>query len=126
MHAYSAWNIDASQILTRGELAKVLADLPNAGDAVTPGATDFAFRGAGFSADQRIRVSVPLSGVTNTSNLVEAINTAIDAAGNAGSQQSTAFKNAGVRAIVVQDKQADGTVEQRPSWGFYLTFDHAF
>ena len=27
MHAYSAWNIDASQILTRGELAQVLADL---------------------------------------------------------------------------------------------------
>jgi integrase len=27
MHAYSAWNIEASQILTRGELAQVLADL---------------------------------------------------------------------------------------------------
>jgi integrase/recombinase XerD len=27
MHAYSAWNIDASQILTRGELAQVLVDL---------------------------------------------------------------------------------------------------
>jgi len=25
MHAYSAWNIDASQILTRGELAQVLS-----------------------------------------------------------------------------------------------------
>jgi hypothetical protein len=27
MHAYSAWNIDASQVLTRGELGQVLADL---------------------------------------------------------------------------------------------------
>jgi len=94
-------------------VANILADLSNRADAAVPDATQFTFRGAGFSDDKRIRVSLPLSGVTNTSNLADAINTAIDAAGNSGSQQSTAFKNAGVRAIVVQDKQADGTVKER-------------
>lgn len=94
-------------------VANILADSSNNGDAATPGATGFTFRGAGFSDANRIRISVPLSGVTNTSNLASAINTAIDAAGNSGSQQATAFKNAGVRAIVVQDNQADGTVKER-------------
>ena len=27
MHTFLTWNVDASQILTRGELARVLADL---------------------------------------------------------------------------------------------------
>jgi hypothetical protein len=27
MHAFPGWNLDASQILSRGELAQVLADL---------------------------------------------------------------------------------------------------
>ncbi len=94
-------------------VGNILADLANRADAVAPDTTQFTFRGAGFSDEERIRVSVPLSGVTNTSNLADAINTAIDAAGNAGSQQATAFQNAGVRAIVVQDKQADGTVKER-------------
>ncbi|MBY0506130.1 MAG: hypothetical protein K2X03_19595 [Bryobacteraceae bacterium] len=94
-------------------VANVLADLSNLGDASTPGTTTFTFRGAGFSDANRIRVNVPLSGVTNTSNLADAINTAVGAAGNSGSQEATAFKNAGVRAIVVQDKQADGTVKER-------------
>lgn len=32
MHAYPPWNVDASQILTRGELARVLADLHSRAD----------------------------------------------------------------------------------------------
>ncbi len=94
-------------------VANIVADSTNAGDLQTPGTTQFTFRGAGFSDGGRIKVNVNLSGVTNTSNLADAINTAIDTAGNAGSQQATAFKNAGVRAIVVQDKQGDGTVKER-------------
>ena len=94
-------------------VANVIADLTNIGDASTPGATSFTFRGAGFSDSNRIKVSASLSGVTNTTNLAASINTAIDSAGNAGSQQATAFKNAGVRAIVVQDKQGDGTIKER-------------
>ena len=94
-------------------VANIIADSTNVGDANTPGATEFTFRGAGFSDSNRIKVSANLSGVTNTTNLAAAINTAIDGAGNAGSQQATAFKNAGVRAIVVQDKQGDGTIKER-------------
>ena len=94
-------------------VANIIADSTNVGDAGTPGATEFTFRGAGFSDNNRIKVSANLAGVTNTTNLAAAINTAIDGAGNAGSQQATAFKNAGVRAIVVQDKQGDGTIKER-------------
>jgi flagellin len=94
-------------------VSTIIADSANTSDAATAGFTDFYFRGAGFSDTNRIKVSANLSGVTNTSNLVDAINTAIDSAGNAGSQQATAFKNAGVRAIVVQDTQGDGTVKER-------------
>jgi flagellin len=94
-------------------VANILANSTNSGDAQTAGFTDFYFRGAGFSDTDRIKVSANLSGVTNTTNLAAAINTAIDSAGNAGSQQATAFKNAGVRAIVVQDKQGDGTIKER-------------
>ncbi len=94
-------------------VANIIADSTNVGDAGTPGTTEFTFRGAGFSDTNRIKVSANLSGVTNTTTLAAAINTAIDGAGNAGSQQATAFKNAGVRAIVVQDKQGDGTVKER-------------
>ena len=94
-------------------VANIVADSTNTGDLQTPGTTQFTFRGAGFSDGGRIKVNVNLSGVTNTTNLAAAINTASETAGNAGSQQATAFKNAGVRAIVVQDKQADGTVKER-------------
>ena len=94
-------------------VANIIANSTNVGDAGTPGATEFTFRGAGFSDNNRIKVSANLAGVTNTTNLAAAINTAIDGAGNAGSQQATAFKNAGVRAIVVQDKQSDGTIKER-------------
>ena len=94
-------------------VANIVADSTNTGDLQTPGTTQFTFRGAGFSDGGRIKVNVNLSGVTNTTNLAAAINTASETAGNAGSQQATAFKNAGVRAIVVQDKQADGTIKER-------------
>ncbi len=94
-------------------VANIIADSTNSGDASTAGFTDFYFRGAGFSDTNRVKVSVNLSGVTNTSNLADAINAAIDGAGNGGSQAATAFKNAGVRAVVIQDKQGDGTVKER-------------
>ena len=94
-------------------VANIIADSTNSGDASTAGFTDFYFRGAGFSDTNRVKVSVNLSGVTNSSNLADAINAAIDGAGNGGSQAATAFKNAGVRAVVIQDKQGDGTVKER-------------
>src|SRR5437867_7333780 len=65
----------------------------NQNSEVTAGYTDFYFRGSGFSDDSRVKVSVNLSGVTDTDTLVTAIGTAIENAGNGATQAATAFKN---------------------------------
>src|SRR5262249_23611493 len=44
-----------------------------------------------------------LTGVTDTNTLVDALNSAIQSAGNGGSQQATAFKNAGITAAIHTD-----------------------
>jgi len=84
-------------------VANILADATNIASEAVSGFSDFYFRGPGFADGDRIRVSVNLSGVTDSATLATAINTAIDAAGNGGSQEATAFKNAGIRASVVTD-----------------------
>ncbi|MCS7025707.1 MAG: flagellin [Bryobacteraceae bacterium] len=91
----------------------IVNDTTNRNSTAVAGYTDFYFRGAGFSDADRIKVSVNLSGITNTSTLVEAVNSAIAAAGNGSTSAATAFKNANIRAVVVTDKQADGTVKER-------------
>lgn len=68
----------------------------------TNGFTEFIFSGAGFSDDDRVRVSVNLAGVVDTDTLVSAINDAISGFG-ATSQAGQAFKNAGVTATVNTD-----------------------
>ncbi len=110
-----ASGVSGSDISTSSatSVANILVNSTNTADAAVAGFTEFRFRGAGFSDDESIKVSANLSGVTNTTNLATAINAAIDSAGNGGSQQATAFKNAGIRAVVVQDKQGDGTVKER-------------
>ena len=72
-----------------------MADTTNQGSEVTSGFTDFYFQGAGFTGANKVKVSVNLSGVTDTNTLVTAINNAIQNVGGA-SQYATAFKNAGV------------------------------
>jgi flagellin len=84
-------------------VANILADTTNQGSQAQGGFTQFTFKGSGFSDDQGVKVSVNLSGVTDTATLASAINSAIDAAGNGASQAATAFKNAGVKASVVTD-----------------------
>lgn len=84
-------------------VANILADTTNQGSQAQGGFTQFNFKGSGFSDDQGVKVSVNLSGVTDTATLVTAINSAIDAAGNGASQAATAFKNAGIKASVVTD-----------------------
>ena len=84
-------------------VANILANTTNTGSEAVGGFTDFYFRGPGFADANRIRVAVNLSGVTDTATLVSAANSAIDTAGNAGTQYATAFKNANVRASVVTD-----------------------
>ena len=81
----------------------ILANTTNTGSQAASGATDFYFRGAGFSDSNRVRVSVNTNGVTNIDTAVTAINAAIDTAGNGTTAAATAFKNAGIRAAAVTD-----------------------
>jgi flagellin len=81
--------------------AQIIADTSNT--TSTAGFTDILFAGPGFSDGSKIKVSVNLQGVTDTTGLVAAINTAITNAANASTQAATAFKNAGIVASVHTD-----------------------
>jgi len=85
------------------DVDQILADTTNTGSVTVPGFTDFYFRGPGFSDQNRARVSVNLSGVTDADGMVAAINRALDQAGGGGSAASDAFKAASVRAVIVAD-----------------------
>jgi len=91
----------------------VVNDVANLGSLKTAGHADFYFKGPGFSDDSRIRVSANLSGVTDTKTMVAAINDAIASAGDGATASATAFKNAGIQAVVVTSKNPDGTVSER-------------
>jgi flagellin len=84
-------------------VAQILADATNTGSQSVAGFTDFYFRGAGFADDNRVKVSVNLSGVTDTETLATAVNAAIEAAGFGTTASTTAFRNAGIKAAVVTD-----------------------
>jgi flagellin len=84
-------------------VADILATGANTASEAVAGNTVFYFQGPGFSGANKIGVSVNLSGVTDTTTLAAAINTAIQNAGNSGSQYATAFKNANVTAAVNTD-----------------------
>ncbi|MBZ5606311.1 MAG: hypothetical protein LAO79_28815 [Acidobacteriia bacterium] len=74
--------------------------------SISNNTTNFYFTGPGFSStfgNNVVKVAVNLTGVTDTNTLVTAINAAIQNAGNASSQQATAFKNAGITAAVNTD-----------------------
>ncbi len=71
--------------------------------SITNNTTTFSFTGPGFSdtyGNNTVKVSVNLTGVTDTNTLVAAINQAIQNAGNGSSQQATAFKNANITAAI--------------------------
>jgi flagellin len=74
--------------------------------SITNNTTNFTFTGPGFAdtaGNNTIKVAVNLNGVTDTSTLVAAVNSAIQAAGNGNSQQATAFKNANITAAISTD-----------------------
>ncbi len=112
----SSSTVDARSLKLKGfqavgaaatDVDEILADTTNTASEVVSGKTDFFFRGAGFSDDDRIRVSVNLAGVDDADELVTAINNAITEAGNVGVSTATNFKNAAVRAKVVTDSNND-------------------
>ncbi|SPE30210.1 putative Flagellin domain protein [Candidatus Sulfopaludibacter sp. SbA3] len=89
----------------------ILANLSNQGSEKQAGYTTLYFTGPGFAnttGNNRVAVSVNLSGVTDANSLATAINGAIQGAGNANSQEATAFKNAGITASIHTDG-SDGT-----------------
>ncbi len=95
----------------------ILADATNLA-SISNNTTTFYFQGPGFSdtyGSNVVAVSVNLTGVTDTSTLVTAVNQAIENAGNGASQQATAFKNANIKAAV----NTDATGKQQ------LTFNSA-
>ncbi|MEP7361714.1 MAG: flagellin [Acidobacteriota bacterium] len=85
------------------DIDEILADTTNTNSESVSGYTDFYFRGAGFSDDNRLRVQVNLTGVDDANKLVTAINGAIESAGAGGSGASAAFKAAGITASIVKN-----------------------
>ncbi|MCP4248936.1 MAG: hypothetical protein GY778_17985, partial [bacterium] len=82
---------------------QIVGNANNVTDLRTAGFSEFKFVGPGFADSEGVTVSVNISGVTDTSTLVEAVNAGIESAGNGSTQAATAFKNAGVKASVVTD-----------------------
>jgi len=81
----------------------IVGDATNQSSEVTSGNTVFYFQAAGFSGANKVAVSVNLAGVTDTTTLVNAINTGIQNAGNGNTQFATAFKNANISAQISTD-----------------------
>jgi flagellin len=101
VQAQGVSSIDIGTGSAATSVSAIVNDATNVGSLQTAGSTDFYFRGPGFADDQRVQVSVNLAGITDTATLVAGINSAIQNAGNGSSAQATAFKNAGIQAIVV-------------------------
>jgi len=116
MKAAGNASVDLSSASTTTNVATIVGDATNKGSEAVAGNTVFSFRGPGFSDNSAVKVSVNLAGVTDTASLAAAVNTAIASSANGTTQAATAFKNAGISAIVVSTTQADGTVKQ--SLGF--------
>ncbi len=95
--------------LADGQATSVQAIVNNATNisSAGDGFTDFYFYGPGFGDAERVKVSVNTSGVSNIDEMVTAINSAIENAGNGTSEAAAAFKNAGVMAAVKTD--SDGS-----------------
>ena len=82
---------------------KIVNDTTNLSSLAVSGTSSFLFHGPGFAGKDDVNVSVNLTGVSNIDNLVSSVNNAIQNAGNSATASATAFKNAGIRAIVVTD-----------------------
>jgi len=83
-------SIDIGTGSANTSVAAIINDPANLSSQSAAGFTDFYFRGPGFGGADRVKVSVNLSGVTNVDNLVVAINSAIETAGQVVSPAATA------------------------------------
>ncbi|BDC50119.1 hypothetical protein F183_A24350 [Bryobacterales bacterium F-183] len=82
---------------------QILNNTTNSGSQVQQGYTDFFISGPGFAGADKVKVSVNLSGVTDTGTLVTAINAALESAGTSGTQAATALANANIQATINTD-----------------------
>ncbi|MBM3765808.1 MAG: hypothetical protein FJW32_10495 [Acidobacteria bacterium] len=103
VQAQGVASIDIGSGSASTNVSAIVGNATNVGSLATAGFTDLYFRGPGFGDDNRVKVSVNLSGITDIDTAVTNINTAIDSAGTGVSTAATAFKNAGVRAVAVTD-----------------------
>ncbi len=74
-----------------------------ANTTATAGLTTFYLSGPGFSDNSKVALSVNLSGVSDTSTLVTAVNNAITSAANGTSPAAQALKSANITASVSTD-----------------------
>ena len=85
------------------KVSDIVTSAANVASEANGGFTDFYFQGPGFGDSNHVKVSVDLTGVTDTGTLTTAINAAIQNAGNGATQAATAFKNAGINASINTD-----------------------
>lgn len=83
-------------------LSAILANATNTDSVRTPGHTTFILKGPGF-AGAGVEIRVNTTNLGGTQDLVTAINAAIQAAGNGGTQQATALRNANITAGIQTD-----------------------
>ena len=80
-------------------LSDILANSANTSTEATPGFTTFYLKGPGF-AGNGVAINVNTANLGSTSDLVAAVNSAITAAGNNGTQAGTALQNANITAAI--------------------------
>jgi flagellin len=104
--AAGATGVDIGAGAGNTTVANIVANSSNTDSVATAGFSKFYFSGAGFAdatGANRIGIDVNLAGVADTSTLVANVNAAISSAANGTTQEAVAFKNAGVKAVVVTD-----------------------
>jgi flagellin len=124
----SSFTVDARALGLKGlqvsgaaaaDVDEIVSDTTNTQSLSIPGFTDFYFRGAGFSDDNRVRVSVNLNGVDDQDKLVTAINSAIDQSAAGSSTASRAFKSGAVRAVILTDSSGNQKLAFQSSTGSF-------
>lgn len=82
---------------------KIVGNATNIASERTSGFTDFYFAGPGFGDQNKIKVSVNLSGIVDTTTLASAVNSAIESAGAGSTAAAQTFKTAGIKAVINTD-----------------------
>ena len=96
----SGTDIGAGSVAT--SLSSILGNTTNTSSAAAAGFSTFILKGPGFDGSG-VKISFNTANLGGTSDLVTAVNAAIQAAANSGTQAATALKNANITATVNTD-----------------------